>query len=58
MKLRNQWVGPYRIGGRKGMLVEIEDMKGAEIKGLFHPSKLKKVNEEKAYVLDTSSDIE
>ena len=29
------------------MLFESEDMKGAEIKGLFHPMKLKQVNEEK-----------
>ena len=57
MKLRNLWIGPYRIRGRKGMLFEIEDMKGAEVKGLFHPIKLKKVNEERAYVLDTDSDM-
>jgi len=48
VKLRNQWVGPYRVRGKKGkMLIELEDLKGAKIKGLYHPSKLKKVNEEK-----------
>jgi len=50
MKFRNQWIGPYRIGGRKGMLFEIEDLKGAKLKGLFHPIKLKKVNEERAHL--------
>lgn len=50
VKLRNQWVGPYRIGGKRGMLFEIEDLKGAKIKGLFHPMKLKKVNEERIHI--------
>jgi len=58
MKLRNQWIGPYRIRGREGMLFKIEDMKGAEIKGLFHPIKLKKVNEEKVSVLDLDYESE
>ena len=44
----NKWIGPHFIrGGKKGMLFELEDVKGAEIKGLFHPMKLKQVNEEK-----------
>ena len=58
VKLRNQWIGPYRIRGREGMLFKIEDMKGAEIKGLFHPIKLKKVNEEKVSVLDLDYESE
>ena len=48
VKLRNQWIGPYRIRGRKGMLWELEDLKGAKLKGLYHPIKLKLVNEEKS----------
>ena len=46
VKLRNQYVGPFRVRGRKGSLFTLEDLKGATIKGLFHPSKLKLVNEE------------
>ena len=34
------------IMGEEGMLFESEDVKGAEMKGLFHPMKLKQVNEE------------
>ena len=46
VKFRNQWIGPFRISGRKGMLFELEDMKGAKLKRLYHPIRLKKVNEE------------
>ena len=46
VKLRNQYIGPLRIRGRKGMLFELEDLKGAKVKGLHNPSKLKKVNTE------------
>jgi len=46
VKLRNQWTGPFRLLEKKGMLWKIEDLKGARIRGLFHPIKLKKVNEE------------
>ena len=54
MKFRNQWIGPYFVRGRKGILIELEDLKHAEIKGLFHPIKLKKVNEEKAQIMPES----
>jgi len=47
VKLRNQYVGPYRVRGRKGMLLKLEDEKGATLKGYYHPSKLKLVNEER-----------
>ena len=43
VKFRNQWVGPYFIRGKKGMLFELEDMKGGEIWGLFHPMKLNRL---------------
>ena len=46
LKLGTKWVGPCFIRGKKGMMFESEDMK-AEIKGLFHPMKLKQVNEER-----------
>ena len=46
VKLRNQYVGPFRVRGRKGMLFELEDEKGARLKGLYHPVKLKLVNAE------------
>ncbi len=46
VKLRNQYIGPFRIRGKKGMMIELEDEKGAKIKGMFHPSKLKLVNKE------------
>ena len=47
VKFRKQWVGPYFIRGKKGMLFELEEMEGGEIKSLFHPMKLKQVNEKK-----------
>ena len=52
IKLRNQYVGPFRIRalrirGRKGILWELEDEKDARLKGYYHPSKLKLVNEER-----------
>ena len=50
MKLRNLWTGPFRIRGREGMLFQLEDLKGAEVRGLFHPVKLKKVNQERANI--------
>ena len=50
MKLRNLWTGPFRIRGREGMLFQLEDLKGAEVRGLFHPIKLKKVNQERANI--------
>ena len=47
VKLRNQWVGPYRVRGMRGkVLLILEDEKGARLEGLFHLSKVKKVNEE------------
>jgi len=46
VKLRNQYIGPFRIRGRKGMLFELEDLKGAKVKGLHNPSKLKLANTE------------
>ena len=46
VKFRNQWIGPFRLRGKKGMLWELEDLHGARIKGLFHPIKLKEVNAE------------
>ena len=46
VKLRNQYIGPFRIRGRKGMLFELEDRRGARLKGLYHPSKLKNANAE------------
>ncbi len=47
VKFRKQWVGPYFIRRKKGMLFELKDLKRAEIKGLFNPAKLKQVNEER-----------
>ena len=46
MKLRNHFIGPFRIRVRKGMLFELEDKQGARLKGLYHPSKLKDANAE------------
>jgi len=46
VKLRNQYIGAFRIRGRKGMLFELEDLKGAKVKGLHNPCKLKEVNME------------
>ena len=46
VKLRNQWTGPFRIRGRRGMMFQLEDLKGAAMKGLVHPMKLKEVNAE------------
>ena len=45
-KLRNPYVGPFRVRGRKGIMIELEDLKGAKLKGRFNPSRLKLVNEE------------
>jgi len=47
MKLRSQYIGPFRVREKRGMLFKLEDEKGAKVKGLFHPSKLKLVNAEK-----------
>ena len=55
VKFRNQWVGPFRIAGRKGMLFQLEDHKGAKQRGLFHPIRLKKVNEERLFFPHTQS---
>jgi len=46
VKLRNQYIGPFRVRGRKGMLFELEDLKGARLKGRYNPKRLKVVNEE------------
>ena len=56
VKFRNQWVGPYFIRGKKGMLFELRDMKGANVKGLFHPIKLKLVNEERPHPIQSLLD--
>ena len=50
IKFRNQWMGPYRITAKKGMLFELEDLQGAKLKGLFHPSKLVEVNNEEIHL--------
>jgi len=47
VKFRNQWIGPYFIEGKEGMLYRLRDLKGAVLKSLYHPIKLKKVNEER-----------
>ena len=46
VKLRNQYVGPFRVREKKWTLFTLEDLKGATTKGLFHPSKLQLVIEE------------
>jgi len=46
VKLRNQYIGPFRVRGKKGILLKLEDEKGARLKGYYHPAKLKLVNEE------------
>ena len=56
VKFRNQYIGPFRVRGRKGYLWELEDLKGAGVKGLFYASKLKLVNEEGAHVEQNKSD--
>jgi len=56
VKFRNQWVGPYFIRGKKGMLFELRDMKGANVRGLFHPIKLKQVNEERPHPIQSVLD--
>jgi len=45
-KLRNQYIGPYRVRGKKGGMVILEDLKKARLKKLFNPRRLKVVNEE------------
>ena len=48
VKFRNQWIGPFQIEGKRGMLCRLKDMRGATLRGWYHPIKLKKVNEERA----------
>ena len=45
-KLRNQFIGPYHVRGRKGRMFKLEELNGARIKKLFNQRKLKVVNEE------------
>jgi hypothetical protein len=56
VKFRNQWVCPYFIRGKKGMLFELRDMKGGNVRGLFHPIKLKQVNEERPHPIQSVLD--
>jgi len=46
VKLRNQWIGPFRIRGMKGMLFVLENLNGTKLRGLYNPIKLKEVNAE------------
>jgi len=57
VKFRNQWICPFRVAGKRGPLVELEDLMGTKQRGLFHPIKLVKVNEEMAHTGRNSAEI-
>ena len=49
VKFRNQWTGPFQVAGKRGELYELETLDGVKQRGLFHPIKLVKVNEERPH---------
>jgi len=57
VKFRNQWTGPFRVAAKKGMPFELEDLKGARQRGLFHPLKLAKVNEELSHLRRYAAEV-
>jgi len=46
VKLRNQYIGPFRVRGKKGKMFKLEDLRGAKLKRLYNQRRLKVVNDE------------